>query len=233
MYVSKLHNRYPLEYFDKNCNSLLCAECKLGEHADHDVADLNVAADAAKGRIEEHEKNVSAYRISHQAYLESISKAINDTKKTSSDLKQAIRHTFHSLRTQLDQRERERELTIDLENLENQKQQELSNLHSEQVTSDNESERYKCTSDYIETVLRYASNWDFLTLEISVQDATEKYLTSLPTDSYGAPATTFNTIGLDKLKSDISEFGSISANGSDQDNATQTDGSHLINDEGK
>ncbi|XP_067668971.1 E3 ubiquitin-protein ligase TRIM33-like [Haliotis asinina] len=231
--VCKLHNRYPLEYFDKNCNSLLCAECKLGEHADHDVADLNVAVDAAKGRIEEHEKNVSAYRISHQAYLERISKAINDTKKTSSDLKQAIRHTFHSLRTQLDQRERE--LTIDLENLENQTKHELSNLHSEQVTSHDESERYKCTSNYIETALSYASNWDFLTLESSIQDATEMYLTSLPTDSYDAPATTFNTSGLDKLKSDISEFGSICANGSDQDNGTQTDGSgsHLTDAESK
>ncbi|XP_067659725.1 transcription intermediary factor 1-alpha-like isoform X2 [Haliotis asinina] len=129
--VCKLHDRYPLEYFDKNCNVLICAKCRLGEHADHNVTDLNVAADAAKGRVQEHQRNVSAYRISHQAYLTSISKAINDTKKTSSDLKEAIHYTFHSLRTQLDQREKE--LIIELEN---KTKQELSNLNTKQGTSE-------------------------------------------------------------------------------------------------
>ncbi|XP_046560637.1 E3 ubiquitin-protein ligase TRIM33-like isoform X2 [Haliotis rubra] len=221
--VCKLHNRYPLEYFDKSCNSVICAKCRLGEHADHDVADLGVAADAARGRIEQHGKNVTAHHTSHQAYLNSISKAVNDTKKTSSDLKEAIHHTFHSLRTQLDQREKE--LIIDLEN---KTKQELSNLHIEKVTSEGESQRCKWTSDYINTVIRYASNSDFLTLESSIQDTTKTHLTSLPTDTHRTPAAAFNTSGLDKLKSEISEFGCISGYGSlPSDKGTQTDDSHL------
>ncbi|XP_067659745.1 protein PML-like [Haliotis asinina] len=227
--VCKLHNRYPLEYFDKSCNSLICAKCRLGGHADHDVGDLNEAADAAKGRIVEHGKNVSAYRISHQTYLKSISKAINDTKKTSSALKEAIHHTFHSLRTKLDQREKE--LIIELEN---QTKQELLSLHTKQVTSEGESERCKWTSDYIKTVLRYASNSDYLTLESSIQDTTKTHLASLPPHRLRTHVATFNTRGLDKLKSEISEFGSISAYGSDQtDNGTQTDGSHLTDADSK
>ncbi|XP_046566182.1 E3 ubiquitin-protein ligase TRIM33-like [Haliotis rubra] len=193
--VCKLHNPYPLEYFDKNCSILICAKCRLGEHTEHDVGDVDVAADAAKGRIEQHGKNVTAHHTSHQAYLKSINKAVNDTKKTSSDLKEAIHHTFHSLRTQLDQREKE--LIIDLEN---QTKQELSNLHTEQVTSEGESQRCKWTSDYVKTVLRYASNSDFLTLESSIQDTTKTHLTSLPPDTHRTSATAFNTRGLDKLK---------------------------------
>ncbi|XP_067659760.1 E3 ubiquitin-protein ligase TRIM45-like [Haliotis asinina] len=221
--VCKLHTRHPLEYFDENCKMLICSKCRLGEHADHNVTDLNVAADAAKGRIEDHEKNVSAYRISHQAYLKNISKAINDTKKTSSDLKEVIHHSFHSLRTQLDQREKE--LIIELEN---QTKQELLSLRTKQITSEGESERCKWTSDYIKTALRYASNSDYLTLESSIQDITKTHLTSLPPHRHRTIATAFNTRGLDKLKSEISKFGSISASGSDQtDKGTQTVDSHL------
>ncbi len=173
--VCKLHKRYPLEYFDKDCTILICMKCRLGDHAEHDVGDVDMAADAAKGRIEQHGENVTAHHTSHQAYLKSISKAVNDIKKTSSDVKEAIHHTFHSLRTQLDQREKE--LVIDLDN---QTKQELANLDIEQVTYEAESKRSKWTSDYIKTVLRYASNTDFLTLESSIQETTKTHLRSVP-----------------------------------------------------
>ncbi|XP_071085139.1 uncharacterized protein [Haliotis cracherodii] len=232
--VCKLHNRYPLEYFDKNCNISICAKCRLGEHAEHDVEDLDVAADAAKGRIEQHGKNVTAHHTCHQAYLKSVSKVVNATKNTSSALKEAIHHTFHSLRTQLDQREKE--LVIDLEN---QTKQELSKLHTVQVTSEGERERCKWTSDYIRTVLRYASNSDFLTLECSIQDTAKTHLRSVPPETHSAPASRLNTGGLEKLKSYISDFGSVNEDGSaaqahtHADQGTQTDDSHLTDLENK
>ncbi|XP_046584114.1 protein PML-like isoform X2 [Haliotis rubra] len=216
--VCKLHKRYPLEYFDKSCNILICYKCRLGDHAEHDVGDVDVAADAAKVRIEQHGKNVTAHHTSHQAYLKSINKAVNDTKKTSSAVKETIHHTFHSLRTQLDQREKE--LIIDLDN---QTKQELANLGIEQVTSEGESERCKFTSDYIKTVLRYASNSDFLTLESSIQETTKTHLRSVPPEVYSSPAAAFNTRGLDKLQSDISNFGSVVGEGSASDEHTLTD----------
>ncbi|XP_048258266.1 transcription intermediary factor 1-beta-like [Haliotis rufescens] len=226
--VCKLHNRYPLEYFDKNCNISICAKCRLGEHSEHDVEDLDLAADAAKGRIEQHGKNVTAHHTCQQAYLKSVSKVVNDTKNTSSALKEAIHHTFLSLRTQLDQREKE--LVIDLEN---QTKQELSKLHTIQATSEGESKRCKWTSDYIRTALRYASNSDFLTLESSIQDTAKTHLRSVPPETHSAPAASFNTGGLEKLKSYISDFGSVNEDGSAAqahtlaDQGTQTDDSHL------
>ncbi|XP_067670273.1 E3 ubiquitin-protein ligase TRIM45-like [Haliotis asinina] len=213
--ICKLHNPYPLEYFDKSCNILICAKCRLGDHAEHDIGDVDVAADAARGRIEEHEKSMSAHHTSHKAHVKNISKVINDTKKTSSALKEAIHHTFHSLRTQLDQREKE--LVIELEN---QTKQGLSNLHTEQVTSEGESKRSKWISDYINTVLKYASNSDFLTLESSIQDNTK---TQLPPERHRTPAAKFNTRGLDKLKSDICAFGSVNGHVSTSDKHTLTD----------
>ncbi|XP_046566290.1 uncharacterized protein LOC124274958 isoform X4 [Haliotis rubra] len=193
-------------------------KCRAGDHAEHDVEDLDVAADAAKGRIEQHGKNVTGHHTSHQAYLKSINKAVNDTKKTSTAVKETIHHTFHSLRTQLDQRERE--LIIDLDN---QTKQKLSNLHTEQVTSEGESERCKWTSDYIKTVLRYASNSDFLTLESSIQETAQTHLRSVLPELHCSPAATFNVRGLEKLKSDISEFGSLVRDGSASDEHTLTD----------
>ncbi|XP_048246531.1 E3 ubiquitin-protein ligase TRIM56-like [Haliotis rufescens] len=232
--VCKLHNRYPLEYFDKNCNISICAKCRIGEHSEHDVEDLDVAADAAKGRIEQHGKNVTAHHTCHQAYLKSVSKVVNDTKNTSSALKEAIHHTFHSLRTQLDQREKE--LVIDLEN---QTKQELSKLHTVQVTSEGESKRCKWTSDYIRTVLKYASNSDFLTLEWSIQDTAKTHLRSVPPETHIASAASFNTGGLVKLKSYISDFGSVNEDGSaaqahtQSDHGSQTGDSHLTDLENK
>ncbi|XP_067670286.1 protein PML-like [Haliotis asinina] len=214
--VCKLHSPYPLEYFDKTCNILICAKCRVDDHADHDVGDVGV--DAARGRIEQLGKNVTAHHTCHRDYLKSISKAINDTKKTSSALKEDIHQTFHSLRTQLDQREEKL-----ISELENQTKQELSNLHTEQVTSEGESERCKWTSDYIKTVFRYASNLDFLTLESSIQDTMKTHLGSLPPERHRTPAAKFNTRGLDKLKSDISAFGSVSGHGSASDKHTLTD----------
>ncbi|XP_067670291.1 protein PML-like isoform X2 [Haliotis asinina] len=216
--ICKLHIPYPLEYFDKNCNILICATCRLGDHAEHDVGDVGEAADAAKGRIEQHEKNVTAHHTAHKAYVKNISKVQNDIEKTSSALKEDIHQTFHSLRTQLDQREEEL-----ISELENQTRQELSDLHTEQVTSEGEGERCKWTSDYIKTVLRYASNSDFLTLEGSIQDRTKTHLGSLPPERHRTPAAKFNTRGLDKLKSDISAFGSIYGHGSASDKHTHTD----------
>ncbi|XP_071085183.1 protein PML-like [Haliotis cracherodii] len=216
--VCQLHNPYPLEYFDKNCNISICFKCRIGEHAEHDVEDLNVSADAAKGRIEQHGKNVTAYHTCHQAYLKSVSKVVNDTKNTSSALKEAIHHTFHSLRTQLDQREKE--LVTDLEN---QTKQELSKLHIVQVTSESESERCKWTSDYIRTVLKYASNSDFLSLERSIQDTAKTHLRSVPPETHSASAASFNTGGLEKLKSYISDFGSVNEDGSAAQAHTLTD----------
>ncbi|XP_046563128.1 E3 ubiquitin-protein ligase TRIM56-like [Haliotis rubra] len=226
--VCKLHNPYPLEYFDKSCNILICYKCRLGDHGEHDVGDAVVVADAAQVRIEQHGKNVTAHHTSHQAYLKSINKAVNDTKKTSSAVKETIHHTFHSLRTQLDQREKE--LIIDLDN---QTKQKLSNLHTEQVTSEGESERCKWTSDYIKTVLRYASNSGFLTLESSIQETAKTHLRSVPPELHHSSAVTFNMRGLEKLKSDISKFGSLVGDGSAsdehtlRDRGTQTDDIHL------
>ncbi|XP_048258262.1 uncharacterized protein LOC124125936 [Haliotis rufescens] len=232
--VCKLHNRYPLEYFDKHCNISICAKCRLGEHSEHDVEGLDMAADAAKGRIEQHGKNVTAHHTCHQAYLKSVSIVVNDTKNTRRALKEAIHHTFHSLRTQLDQREKE--LVIDLEN---QTKQELSKLHTVQAASEGESERCKWTSDYIRTVLRYASNSDFLTLECSIQDTAKTHLRSVPPETHSAPAASFKTGGLEKLKSYISDFGSVNEDGSaaqahtHADQGTQTDDSHLTDLENK
>ncbi|XP_048247036.1 uncharacterized protein LOC125377491 [Haliotis rufescens] len=232
--VCHLHNPYPLAYFDKNCNISICAKCRIGEHAGHDVEILKVSADAAKGRIEQHGKNVTAHHTCHQAYLKSVSKVVNDTKKTSSALKQVIHHTFHSLRTQLDQREKE--LFIDLEN---QTKQELSKLHTVQVSSEGESKRCKWTSDYIRTVLKYASNSDFLTLESSIQDTAKTHLRSVPPETHIASAASFTTGGLEKLKSYISDFGSVNEDGSaaqahtHADQGTQTDDSHLTDLENK
>ncbi|XP_071084358.1 protein PML-like [Haliotis cracherodii] len=216
--VCQLHNPYPLELFDKNCNISICAKCRIGEHAEHDVEDLKVTADAAKGRIEQHGRNVTAHHTCHQAYLKSVSKVVNATKNTSSALKEAIHHTFHCLRTQLDQREKE--LVIDLEN---QTKQELSKLHTVQVTSEGESKRCKWTSDYISTVLRYASNSDFITLECSIQDTAKTHLRSVPPETHSASAASFNTGGLEKLKSYISAFGSVNEDGSAADEQTIAD----------
>ncbi|XP_046566291.1 uncharacterized protein LOC124274959, partial [Haliotis rubra] len=147
----------------------------------------------------------------------------------SSAVEETIHHTFHSLRTQLDQREKE--LIIDLDN---QTKQKLSNLHIEQVTSEGESERCKWTSDYIKTVLRYASELPGLS---DAREFNTRNNEDLPQIS-STRAAPFTCSRLQhertgKLKSDISKFGSLVGDGSAsdehtlRDRGTQTDDIHL------
>ncbi|XP_046546292.1 transcription intermediary factor 1-beta-like isoform X2 [Haliotis rubra] len=202
----RIHNRYPLDLFDKSCNTSICSRCLRGEHAGHEVEDLDEAALGGKQRIEQHVKDLSSLLTDQQTHLQSIRQDRKFTDSTQNTLKGTIALTFQSLRSQLDQREKE--LLIDLES---QTKETKETLHALQTSCETEHVRCNDVAGYIRKSLLYASKSALLKLESSVDRVTRTYLETASPQTYDVATAVFNTNGLSKLKSDMSGFGTISA----------------------
>ncbi|XP_046343069.2 uncharacterized protein LOC124123911 [Haliotis rufescens] len=222
-----IHNRYPLDLFDKTCNMSICGRCSRGDHADHEVEDLDEAAEGVKQRIEQHGRDLSALLSRQQTHLQSIRQDTKLADRTQNPLRETIGHTFQSLRSQLDQREKE--LLIDLES---QTRETKATLRALQTSC--EEDQAKCTGvlDYIRKSVIYASKSVLLQLESSVEGITRTCLETAAPQTHDVPTAAFNNNGLSKLKSDMSAFGTITASKEEivdtgDDKQTQTDDDYL------
>ncbi|XP_071085120.1 uncharacterized protein [Haliotis cracherodii] len=223
-----IHERYPLDLFDKSCNMCICSQCKRGEHADHEVGYLDEAAEEVTQRIEQHGKDLSALLSRQQIHLQSIRQDTQLTNRTQDTLRKTIEHTFRSLRSQLDQKEKE--LLIDLES---QTRETKATLHALEASCEEHHSRCTDISGYIRRCLLYASKSVLLQLETTVEGMTRTCLETASPETHDKPEAVFNTNGLSKLKSDMSGFGNIttlkedSEGGTPEDKQIQTDDDYL------
>ncbi|XP_048248963.1 transcription intermediary factor 1-alpha-like isoform X1 [Haliotis rufescens] len=223
-----IHERYPLDLFDKSCIMCICSQCRRGEHADHEVGYLDEAAEGVTQRIEQHGKDLSALLSRQQTHLQSIRQETQLTNRTQDTLRKTIEHTFRSLRSQLDQREKE--LLIDLES---QTRETKATLHALEASCEEHHARCTDISGYIRKCLLYASKSVLLQLETTVEGMTRTCLETASPETHDVPEAVFNTNGLSKLKSDMSGFGNIttlkedSEGGTPEDKQTQTDDDYL------
>ncbi|XP_071084908.1 protein PML-like [Haliotis cracherodii] len=223
-----IHERYPLDLFDKSCNMCICSQCRRGEHADHEVGYLDEAAEEVTQRIEQHGKDLSALLSRQQTHLRSIRQDTQLTTRTQDTLRKTVEHTFRSLRSQLDQREKE--LLIDLES---QTRETKATLHALETSCEEHHARCTDISGYIQKCLLYASKSVLLQLETTVEGMTRTCLETASPETHDVPEAVFNTNGLSKLKSDMSGFGNIttlkedSEGGIPEDKQTQTDDDYL------
>ncbi|XP_048252526.1 transcription intermediary factor 1-alpha-like [Haliotis rufescens] len=223
-----IHKRYPLDLFDKSCDMCICSMCRRGEHADHEVGYLDEAAEGVTQRIEQHGKDLSALLSRQQTHLQSIRQDTQLTNRTQDRFRKTIEHTFRSLRSQLDQREKE--LLIDLES---QTRETKTTLHALEASCEEHHARCTDISGYIRKCLLYASKSVLLQLETTVEGMTRTCLETASPETHDVPEAVFNTNGLSKLKSDMSGFGNIttlkedSEGGTPEDKQTQTDDDYL------
>ncbi|XP_048244725.1 uncharacterized protein LOC124121846 [Haliotis rufescens] len=223
-----IHERYPLHLFDKSCNVYICCQCRRGEHADHEVDYLDEAAEGVTQRIEQHRKDLSALLSRQQTHLQSIRQETQLTNRTQDTLRKTIEHTFRSLRSHLDQREKE--LLIDLESL---TRETKATLHAFETSCEDHHARCTDISGYIRKCLLYASKSVLVQLETTVEGMTRTCLETASPETHDVPEAVFNTNGLSKLKSDMSGFGNIttlkedSEGGTPEDKQTQTDDDYL------
>ncbi|XP_048246732.1 E3 ubiquitin-protein ligase TRIM33-like [Haliotis rufescens] len=108
-----IHKYDPIYLFDKSCKKLICARCRIEDHADHEVVELDVVADTVTKQLDHHKRELSKLEDRQQSHMQSIRQGSEFTDRTHNTLNESIGHTFQSLRSQLDQREKE--LLIDLE----------------------------------------------------------------------------------------------------------------------
>ncbi|XP_046365339.2 tripartite motif-containing protein 45-like [Haliotis rufescens] len=203
-----IHKYYPLDRFDQDCKILICDRCRREDHVYHDVEDVTVVADASKQQIEHHEQAMSLLQISQQSQIERIGKDIEVTEGTCNTLKKTIRQTFHSLRAQLD--EKEKECIGDVAGRTKQIKNNLQDLQSR--FNDNQT-RGSGASEYIKKTLKYASKIDMLTLDKVLGEETQNCIDSVP-PNYETPILALNMEKLDDLKAKISSIDSISKLGS-------------------
>ncbi|XP_048252517.1 E3 ubiquitin-protein ligase TRIM56-like [Haliotis rufescens] len=221
-----IHERYPLDLFDKSCNMCICSQCRRGKHADHEVGYLDEAAEEVTQRIEQHGKDLSALLSRQQTHLQSIRQDTQLANRTQDTLRKTIEHTFRSLRSQLDQREKE--LLIDLEC---QTRDTKATLHALEASCEEHHARCTDISGYIQKCLLYASTSVLLQLETTVEGMTRTCLETPSPETHDVPEAVFNTNGLSKLKSDMSGFGNITTLTEDSEEVTPEDKQTQTNDD--
>ncbi|XP_048247061.1 uncharacterized protein LOC125377499 [Haliotis rufescens] len=217
-----IHKHHPLYLFDKSCKKLICARCRIEDHADHEVVELDVVADIVTKQLDHHKNELSKLQAPQQSHMQSLRQGSEFTDKTHNTLKESIGHTFQSLRSQLDQRQKE--LLIDLES---QTKETKSTLYARLNTCEEEWKTCTGVLDYIAKVFLYASKSDLVELESYVGDITRNYLETPAPQTHVVPSAVFNTNSLSTLKSTISVFGAILPREVDvesvKDKDTQTD----------
>ncbi|XP_046559495.1 uncharacterized protein LOC124268545 isoform X2 [Haliotis rubra] len=219
-----IHKYEPLYLFDKSCRKLICARCRIEDHVDHEVEKVDVAAETLTQQLEYHKNELSTLQTRHQAYMQSIRQGTESTDATHNSLKENIRHIFQSLRSQLDQREKD--ILIDLEN---HTKETKATQHA--LLTACEEDKKTCTRvlDYINNVFLFASKSDILGLERYVGEMTRTCLDTAAPQTYAVPTAVFNTNSLSKLKATVSGFGAILTMDMDgkseiiADRGTQTD----------
>ncbi|XP_067669029.1 uncharacterized protein [Haliotis asinina] len=229
-----IHKYDPLYLFDKSCKKLICARCRIEDHADHEVEEVDVAADSVTKQLEYHKNELTTLQTRYQAYMHTITRGIESTDKTHVSLKENISHVFQSLRSQLDQRQKE--LLIDLENHTNE-----TKATQNAILTACEEDKKTCTRvlDYINNVLHFASKSDILGVERYAGEMTQTCLDSAMTQTYVVPTAVFNTNSLSNLKAYVSGFGAIVTMDMDgksdmiADRASQTDDDFMVDVETK
>ncbi|XP_046557846.1 tripartite motif-containing protein 2-like [Haliotis rubra] len=216
-----IHKHNSLDFIDATCQKLICARCRLHDHADHDVEDLDVAADAVTEHFHHQKNELLKLQTRQKTHMQSIRQEIKYTDRTHDTLKENIGHTFQTLRSLLDQRESE--LMTDLENLTKETKATQRTLLT---TTEEDWETCRDVSDYIDKVLHYAPKLHILELESRVGNRARSCLKDVRSQSRAVTSAFLNTNRLSELKSNISVFGAITTNVGDaepfKDKDTQT-----------
>ncbi|XP_048246853.1 uncharacterized protein LOC125377441 isoform X2 [Haliotis rufescens] len=199
-----IHKHDSLYLFDKSCRKLICARCWIEDHSDHEVKKIDVVADTITKQLDHHKNELSKLQARQQSHMQSIRQGSEATDRTYNTLKESIGHTFQTLRSQLDQREKE--LLVDLESHTKETQ---ATLHARLNTCQEDWKTCTGVLDYIAKALLYASKSALMDLESCVGKMTQVCLDTVMPQTHDIPTAVYNTSSLSKLKSRISEFGTI------------------------
>ncbi|XP_048247052.1 uncharacterized protein LOC124118086 [Haliotis rufescens] len=199
-----IHKHDSLYLFDKSCRKLICARCRIEDHADHEVEKIDDVADTITKQLDHHKNELSKLQARQQSHMQSIRQGSEATDRTYNTLKESIGHTFQTLRSQLDQREKS--LLIALES---HTKETKAALHARLNTCEDYWKTCTGVLDYIAKSLLYASNFDILDLGSCIGKMTQICLDTVTPQTHDVPTAVYNTSSLSNLKSRISEFGAI------------------------
>ncbi|XP_071084615.1 uncharacterized protein [Haliotis cracherodii] len=199
-----IHKHDSLYLFDKSCRKLICARCRFEDHADHEVENIDVVADTITNQLDHHKNELSKLLARQQSYMQSIRQGSEATDRTYNTLIESIGHTFQTLRSQLDQREKSTLIA-----LESHTKETKATLHACLNTSEDYWKTCTGVLDYIAKSLLYASNIDILDLGSCIGKMTQICLDTVMPQTHDVPTAVYNTSSLSNLKSRISEFGAI------------------------
>ncbi|XP_067659731.1 uncharacterized protein [Haliotis asinina] len=211
------HKHDSLYLFDKSCQKLICARCRLGDHAQHDVEELDVVADAVTKQLHLHKDVLSTLQDHRELNINSVMNERKSTQRMHSIWKETIDYTFQTLGSELDQSEKK--FLFDLE-----RQSKKANATQHALLSTYENDWQICTGvlDYINKVLLYGSKLDILAVESSVRNMTQTFQDTAIPEIHDNPLTLCNN-SMSKLKAITSGFASLLTSQSVKDADAQTD----------
>ncbi len=115
----KNHNK-ELNYFCKDHNLLLCANCisKIktrgnGEHCDCNICDINDICEEKKKNLANKIKNLEKLSKQFQSLINGLKKIFEEIEKNKDDVKEEIQKIFTKIRTELNNREDQLLLEVD------------------------------------------------------------------------------------------------------------------------
>ncbi|XP_067659700.1 uncharacterized protein [Haliotis asinina] len=211
------HEHDSLYLFDKSCQKLICARCRLSDHANHDVEELDVVADAITKQLRLYKDALSTLQNRQQLNIKSVKKGREFTQRMHTFWKETISHTFQTLRSQLGHSEKE--FLFDLE-----RQSEEANATQHALLNTFENDGKTCTGvlDYIDKILLYGSKLDILAMEGPVRDMTQTFQDTARSEIHDSPPALCSN-SMSKLKSITSGFATLFTRQSVKDADAQTD----------
>ena len=204
--ICPVHKTFTLDKYDVDCKKLICLRCQVDEHEGHTLQNITDVNDDIKQSIKTSLTKLSEVKDRVQQSLNNVFTKLEETDQVNTNLQATIGLTFTTLKTMIDQREKE--VLIELDKATERNRDAMSSQRSTFQTVDM---KISSTISYLEKVLLHASSSDLMTLKTSIEEIVQTCLDpAKEIQEEEVEPVIFNDRGVQRLKLQIPVLGGIS-----------------------
>ena len=152
-----------LKIFCFDCNKLICRDCTVKDHKDHDIEFNNVAADNKKKELMESLKPLSTVEDSLSRALEEVSHTEHEVEAQGDSVANTIKTSFEELHTILETRKQQL-----LEEAERSVKEKMEKLKGQEENLSIASAEVRSVIDYTEQCVRLCSDDEVMSMHTKI-----------------------------------------------------------------